>query len=346
MVSTAASGKSNRVYRPEGGSSLALGAHGSSAFITEASTDWELEDVKLTFALGSLRLAALRLRLHRRSASLAEPALGPADDPAPPASLKGAVGYVVWSQPMATRVPPIRWRERSLVYVPRQYRRFLIDLAGDFDSYLARFSAKTRSTIKRKLRRFADACGGTIDAREYRTPAEIAEFLTLAHEVSAKSYQARLLDMGLPEGADFCGAAQRLAEKDMLRAYLLFFKGKPISYLFCPISDGIVLYDYVGYDPAHAEFSPGMILQVEALKALFAEKQHRLFDFTEGEGAHKKLFATHDVLCADVFVIQRRPIASASIILHRSHVAVVSALGAFFDRMGLRARLRRLLRSR
>jgi len=328
-----------------GGDTLAPEAHDPTSLIAAPSTEWKLEDVPLRFEVGKIRLGSAKLQLFRRSASLDEAPLDGPEIPAPPPDIEGAMGYVVWSHPVVAPIPAIRWREQAIVYVPRQYRRFLVSLSGDYDVYFARFSAKTRSTLKRKLRRFSDASGAPIDARVYRSPTEMTEFLTLAREVSAKSYQERLLDKGLPDGACFSAAVQRLAEKDSLRGYLLFFRGKPISYLFCPISDGIVLYDYVGYDPAHAALSPGTVLYLQALQSLFAERRHRYFDFTEGEGEHKRHLATHEVLCADIFVVSRRLPILATILLHRAHNASVGAFASLVDRLGIGARLRRLVRS-
>jgi hypothetical protein len=38
-----------------------------------------------------------------------------------------------------------------LRFVPVQYRRFYIEIKGDFDGYLANLSPKSRSTLRRNL---------------------------------------------------------------------------------------------------------------------------------------------------------------------------------------------------
>jgi len=65
----------------------------------------------------------------------------------------------------------------------------LFDLSGSFDQYMVAFSGKTRSGLRRKLRKFAQISGGTIDWRQYRTPQELPIFFDLARTVSAKTYQ-------------------------------------------------------------------------------------------------------------------------------------------------------------
>src|SRR5690242_6322747 len=107
--------------------------------------DWERGSVPFKFQLGDVVLAQLPLTLYRRSAGLEEDQLGPTDIPRPPPSLDNAAGYLVRSQPIVGKLPTLRIRSGAIVYVPRQYRRFSIDLTGGFTAYMARFSGKTRS---------------------------------------------------------------------------------------------------------------------------------------------------------------------------------------------------------
>src|SRR5207302_1769781 len=86
----------------------------------------------------------------------------------------------------------------AIRYVPGRIVRHYLDLSGTFDAYLAKFSSKTRSTLKKKVRRFAERSGGTIDWREYRTAAEARQFHQLARVVAEKTYQEHLLDAALP----------------------------------------------------------------------------------------------------------------------------------------------------
>jgi hypothetical protein len=306
---------------------------------------WERGIVPFKFQLGDIVLGSTVLSLFRRSAGLGENPLDIGATPEPPPRLDGADGYVVWSHPIARSLPVLSVRRDVILYTPRQYRRFSTDLTGDFDQYMLRFSGKTRSTLKRKLRKFAEASGGDVDWKEYKTVEQIADFFALAQQVSAKTYQERLLGVGLPNDEAFFVAACGLSRQDRVRAYLLFLNGEPISYLYCPVNDhGVVLYDHLGYDPAYASLSPGTVLQILALRALFAEQRFTMFDFTEGEGQHKEVFSTRSVLCGDVFVIERRLSALSVVMLHRAVEKTSVAAGVVLDRWGLKSRLRHLLR--
>ena len=306
--------------------------------------DWERGPVALKFQIGDVMLGEVRLTLYRRSARLEEHELDVDDTPRGPQSAQGTDGFVVWSQPIAARLPVLRVRGGAIIYVPRQYRRFSVDLSGSFAEYMAQFSGKTRSSLKRKLRRFAELSQGKIHWKEYRTPREIEEFILLARALSAKTYQERLLNYGLPATREFLASAQALANQDCVRAYLLFLGGEPISYLYCPIRGGVVLYDRLGYDPAHAAASPGTVLQLLVLETLFAERRFLLFDFTEGEGQHKELFATGSRLCADVYVLTRRFGIGSVVLLHRATDKTSAAIGITLDRLRLKSSMRRLIR--
>lgn len=186
------------------------------------------------------------------------------------------------------------------------YRRHYIDMAGSFADYLARFSGKTRSTFNRKRRRLAAFAEGTLQVEEFRTPDAMERFFAEAIPLSRRTYQARLLDAGLPEDAERRAEAAALAARDRLRAYLLRVKGQAIAYLYLPMEGDSLVYAYLGYDPDYAVHSPGTVLQLEALERLFAEKRYRYFDFTEGEGDHKALFGTDSVDACSFFLLRRR----------------------------------------
>jgi len=51
-----------------------------------------------------------------------------------------------------------------------------IDLGRSFAEYEAKFSSKTRSTIRRKIKKYAEYCGGRIPWKTYGPPTEMNEF--------------------------------------------------------------------------------------------------------------------------------------------------------------------------
>lgn len=298
----------------------------------------------IDFTLGSRRLLSVPRQLATWSFSLEEVLAGTlAASPDP-----GPDGLRVLSAPSA-QLGEIAARYPGFVAGGRQdYRRHYIDMDDGFDAYLARFSGKTRSTLRRKAKKLAEECGGS-SITEHRTPAEIEAFLAAALPLSARTYQARLLDAGLPDSPEARRAMLEAAEDDRMRAFLLHAGGQAIAYLALPVAGlkarATLVYAHLGYDPDHARLSPGTVLQMEALERLFAEGRYRWFDFTEGEGAHKAMFGTGSAPCSS-FVLLRPTLANRALLGARGVFdASVAGAKTLAERSGALARIRAGLRA-
>lgn len=305
----------------------------------------EPQSVAFRFQLSDWTLFTVRRSLDVRAYKIGDPPLTMEQLPLP--SL-GTHGLMLRSVPITDVCAGIHWRvlgqQRLLVYVLQTFPRYFIDLGQSFEDYKAKFSGKTRSTLQRKVRKFADHCGGAIRWEQFSRPEQLARFWQLARQVSTKTYQERLLDAGLPDDPAYKAEAHRLAEADNLRAYLLFDGELPVSYLFCPIDQGVVQYAYLGYDPKYLKLSVGTVLQWLALETLFAEQRYKYFDFTEGASDHKRMFATAHMACANVALL--RPTLTNRLLAHghRAFVRAVELLGSWLERHELKTRIRHLLR--
>ena len=70
-----------------------------------------------------------------------------------------------------------------------------------------------------------------------------------------------------------------------------------------------------------------------------------MFDFSEGEGAHKKLFATGHQLCADIYVLHATPSNLAKVLVDAGLAEASGGIVRGLDRMGLKSRVKRVIRS-
>ncbi|MFW5969806.1 MAG: GNAT family N-acetyltransferase [Halofilum sp. (in: g-proteobacteria)] len=237
-------------------------------------------------------------------------------------------------------------RNGFLRYVPQHDDRYVIDLSGSFDDYMTGFATKTRSTLRRKIRRFEREAGGELDVREYRSRDELADFLGSARTVSAQSYQEIMLDAGLPDSDTFSAEALANAEAGQCRGYLLFFEGRPVAYMYCPVRDGVARYAYVGYDQEFASLSPGTVLLLNVLERLHDDPDIHTFDFLEGgdEGSHKAFFANRRLSCTNVFLLRPTPRNSAIVLVHAASRRLSRGLARTLDRLGLKQRIRQAIR--
>ena len=302
-------------------------------------------DFALKYQLSDWTVFSVSLPLQMSSVKVAErapPERQPGLPDSPPAA--GSEGFLVYSLPIAEALSPIEEAGDYLRYVQLQYRHCIIDFRSSFEEYERKFSSKTRSTIHRKVKKYAAHSGGTLSWRTYRTVKELRAFLPLAREVAKETYQEKLLGTGIPESDSFVRKMESLAAQDNVRAYILFDRERPVSYLYCPVEDGTLIYAYVGYDPNHKKLSVGTVLLWLAVEQMFGEGCFLRFDFTEGESDHKRLFATHEVLCANVLFLRN---TLRNRILAHSHwrMGRLSAwLGDTLDRFGIKARVKRFLR--
>jgi CelD/BcsL family acetyltransferase involved in cellulose biosynthesis len=275
--------------------------------------------VSLPLRIGVRTLGRVHRRLLRVRVPLGQERV---DLPALP---DGADGYYVTALPVQAEAALRAARPDLRAFVRQRYRRSYASLRGSFDVYLGRFSGKTRSTFKRKVRKLADLSGGQLDLRCYSAPEQMAEFQRLARAVSARTYQEKF-GAGLPDGEAALSEMQALAARDAVRAWLLFLDGHPVSYLYAPAEGDTLLYLYLGYDPDHAQLSPGTVLQLEAMRGLMEEGRFALFDFTEGESRHKEMFATGTVDCVDLLLVRRTlPNLAAGYLLTGFDAAVARA---------------------
>ena len=256
--------------------------------------------VPLKFQIGARTLATVALRLARISFSL-DAVLAATPLTLPPLA-DDADGYLVTSLPATTMAGVDR--PDLLAFVRQRYVRYDVDLAAGEAAWLAGLSGSARSGIKRKAKKLAAANGGTLDVRNYHSAERFAAFHPLARAVSATTYQEKLLGSGLPEDVAAVRHLHLLAAGDRVRAWLLFLNGTAIAYLCCTSDGESLRYDHVGHDPAYNDLSPGAVLQVEALHDLLAERRFARFDFTEGEGQHKRQFSTRGTACVDVLMLR------------------------------------------
>jgi len=294
----------------------------------------------IDFTLGSRRLLSVPRNLSTWGFSLEDVLAGVLPD----APASGRDGVRVLSAPTNSIAAVMAHYPGFIAGGRQDYHRHYIDMAQSYAAYVEQFSGKTRSTLRRKARKLKDVTGG-YSLTEHRTPAEIEAFLAAALPLSARTYQARLLDAGLPEDAASRRAILEAAEDGQMRAFLLHAGGAAIAYLSLPVSGQTLVYAHLGYDPAFARLSPGTVLQMDALERLFAEEHYRWFDFTEGEGAHKALFGTHSAACSSLVLLEPT-LANRTLLGARAGFdSGVSQAKALAQRSGALGRIRALLRA-
>lgn len=258
--------------------------------------------VSLKFEIGARTLATVQRSLLRVPLTLKEVRAGGLT--ALPPLPREAHGYVVTSLPEERLAALVEASGDMLPFVRQRYTRYWLDFAGGFDAWFAGLSSNARSGLKRKAKKIAAESGGELDVRRFASPQELEVFHDVARRISLRTYQEKLLGSGLPDTQEFLAEMARMGAAGRVRAWLLYIAGEPAAYLYCPIEGDTLIYAHVGHDPAFNELSPGAVLQLAAMQDLFDEQRVATFDFTEGEGQHKRQFASGGVSCVDVLLLR------------------------------------------
>ncbi len=216
--------------------------------------------------------------------------------------------------------------------------RWRIEMPATEEAYWSKFNSKRRGNLRRQQRKL----GGEV--RRFTTESEVDEFVELAHIVSRKTWQTQAI--GLRVGAtDFERRMYRLAAREnSLRCYVLIKEGQPISFAIGLQSPMRYSLEEIGYDPAFAEWSPGMTLLCHVLDDLFKERTPPLFDFGGGDAAYKQTLANQSGRSATLWLIapggRRRVAMRAFELIRKAKTWMRQAVGE----VGLKGQLRRLTR--
>lgn len=187
-------------------------------------------------------------------------------------------------------------RESFTPYMPDSPApRVLLRLSGSFEDYMQKFSSKHRKNLRRTARMFQEPTPGGVHAIRFTRPDEVDAFLDQAVEISRKTYQWKLLGLGLRSKEDLRKYLSFLARHGWLRSYLLFRGETPCAFVIGVQYRSNFFLDDMGYDPQWQRFSVGKILQLKVIEDLFQHNRPEVYDLGD-YGLHKSEFGTETLM--------------------------------------------------
>lgn len=302
---------------------------------------WSEKNVSLTFSVAGVLLFKVWFPALELKVPFFRLSNDPSDPPPPPDAWAGGRRAVrIKSHPVAGKLRRISFVSGTIRYIPAQYKRYYVNLQGSFADYVASFPADRRSRFRKLLRKAGASSGGRIDCRVYRRPEEMTEFQSLAHEVSKKSWQGRLLKGGVRDDEDSAARLREMAARDAVRGYVLLLGNLAVAYAWCEAAEGVITLQKTGYDPAFGQLSPGIVLRWLLLEQLFAESSFYLLDFGEGDLPHKAAFATGSTECAEICYFRWTARNLALVLAHAVSNTVTGWAARLLDKAGLKDRIR------
>lgn len=220
------------------------------------------------------------------------------------------------------------------VYSPFGCRPWhVITLGASFEEYLQTKSAKTRSTLRRKVRLFEQT--GAVWLERYTRPDEVPEFVNGISRISPKTWQHRLLGMEYSNDDLTQRKYQDLAGRGLLRSYLLRRDDRPCAFVIGYQYRDMYYYADVGFDPDLAEFSPGTVLLFLMLEDLHENNRPALLNFGIGDASYKQRFGT-DVFSDETVLVLRAGLRNRLAV--KSHQAFITCLDRAKKVIGRRVR--------
>jgi CelD/BcsL family acetyltransferase involved in cellulose biosynthesis len=204
----------------------------------------------------------------------------------------------------------------------------VLDLTPGWDAvYQAKTTSKKRNLHRRRRRQLAEL--GRLEVVVARTRDELAPALEEAFRLHALRWEGRPDGSGFaaPVGMRFHRAAiELLAELDVPRIALLTLDGRAIAFHYYLVLEGRMYVHRLGFDPAFARFSPGLVNTLDAIEAAAAEGVTRV-EFLGGAERYK-------VELADGFEPLFHGLGLASSL--RARALVAAQLGVIRSRLRLK----------
>lgn len=225
----------------------------------------------------------------------------------------------------------------------QSYLRRLILLPKDFETYLKGLGNSTRYEMKRALRLLEKNTEAAISYRIFTQLEEVAELSSCLQQVSTKTYQHQLLNIGLNDDSDTRHTLELAARKGWLRSLILFSRNDPIAFQHGFLYNKCFYLTHIGYDPAWAKWSVGTITHAYLIQNLIeigAEK----FDFLYGDNGSKTRLSNNQRDEQNFYIVPRKfPLSTITLML-RAFNFIMNGVGETMEKFGIKTMIRRFLR--
>lgn len=225
------------------------------------------------------------------------------------------------------------------------YQRRLLYLPENFEQYLKSMSHNTRKKTRRLLRNFESEPDLYPYFCIYTSPEQVVPFLELAQSISRRTYQKKLLGLGIDDNQDTRSLLEFAAAKGWLRSYLLFCNNKPIAFQLGYLYNGTYYAAQTGYDPDWAARSVGSIMQIYRIRDLISLGGVSKLDFLYGDNEKKRSLSNASHTEQNFYFVPRKFPLSLIAYGLRLFNWQVEIFSRFLERTELKSRIRRLLRN-
>jgi hypothetical protein len=218
-----------------------------------------------------------------------------------------------------------------------------IDFPATLDLYWEGFSSKTRSTMRRKVKKLAKDTGKEVTLVRYDSGEDLEKYAAHTSSISKRSYQYHLLGQGIQDESRFLARCREAASHGWLRGYVLLLGGEPVAFMHGWQYRGVYLYLETGYDQELRTHSPGTVLHIMVIEDMFAHDTPRVFEFGV-HGEQKATFGNASHRAAEVFLIRPSVYPMVATGLYRLSNAGTEAAKKVLERYGVKDKVKQMIR--
>jgi CelD/BcsL family acetyltransferase involved in cellulose biosynthesis len=220
-------------------------------------------------------------------------------------------------------------------YGPRPWH--LVRFPVREEEYFAQLKGKIRYELKRRTKKFSEHCGGRLELLRAEDESQVEEFVAGAARVSRNSWQHEVIGTRIADSREQRGRLLSLAERGLLRSYLLRCGERPCAFVFGYQHDRTFHYAEIGYDRDFTHLSPGMVLYQLLVRDLFAHRPPSLLNFGRGDADYKQRFANLQREDVSVIIFRKSLLNYSTVASHFLFRALVRGLRAAVRRVRKRA---------
>ncbi|MCE9524343.1 MAG: GNAT family N-acetyltransferase, partial [Alphaproteobacteria bacterium] len=225
------------------------------------------------------------------------------------------------------------------------YLRCRIRWDGSFENYLNSLSKVTRKDLRRTLKNSEPEVGAGLRIVRFTQLAKIDEFFRQAGKVADKTYQAKLLGLGLTQNTGLRQTLTHAARSGRFLGHILYVGDEPAAF-HCGYIHGTCFYmTDGGYDPRWSKAQLGSFIFLKVLQDIETQKDPvTVLDYLYGDSTYKK--RTSNVVEPERHYYLIRKSVSGAVLATAMHVTdgLSRGLGATLDRYGLKDFVKRMLR--
>lgn len=239
--------------------------------------DWEIKPVLLRFRLGEFVLGYFRATGIKNATHVSN--IDPIAEPtAPRVALGKSEGATIISCPIANKLPKLSVQSGWIMYVTWQYHHQLVRISGSFSEYEKRWRSKTRSTVRRKVRRFIETAGDCTYFRVFEKREEVIYYINDGRQNSVLNYLEPQFGQGI---FDRVGLQADLVGTTKLRKVpvcVLHTDHISLAHTAGDVTISIVIScGNLRYGPSVGHIYPRTVLQYLSIYSLVSEKVRRRF---------------------------------------------------------------------